>query len=153
MKITVAGIGYVGLSNAVLLSQFHDVIAFDIDEKKVNLINEKTSPIDDKEISEFLKHKPLSLKATSDKKEAFHEADFVIISTPTDYDLESNYFDTSSIEAVIKDVLLINKDSFIVIKSTIPVGYIESVRKKFNIENIIFSPEFLREGKALFDNL
>ena len=153
MKITVAGTGYVGLSNAVLLSQFNDVIAFDIDQNKVDLINKKISPIADNEVSEFLQNKPLSLKATTNKNEAFPEADYVIISTPTDYDVETNYFNTSSIEAVIEDVLSLNKDAFIVIKSTIPVGYVESVRKKFDIDNIIFSPEFLREGKALFDNL
>lgn len=153
MKIAVAGTGYVGLSLAVLLSQNNEVTAVDIVEEKVELINNHKSPIVDKEISDFLANKELNLKATTDGAAAYKDAEFVVISTPTNYDPVKNYFDTSSVEAVIKIVKEVNPSAVMIIKSTIPVGYTQSVKEKFGIENILFSPEFLREGRALYDNL
>lgn len=151
--ISVVGLGYVGLSNAILLSQHNRVIAIDTDENKVRLVNQRKSPIHDREIVDYLKNKKLNLEATTDTAYAFHNADIVIVATPTDYDEEKNYFNTSSVESVIEKVLSLNPSALIVIKSTIPVGYVNSIRERFNSENIIFSPEFLREGKALYDNL
>lgn len=153
MKITIVGTGYVGISNAILLAQHNEVMALDIDVNRVNLINQKLSPIIDVEVSDYLENKSLNLTATIDKQAAYEGAAYIVIATPTDYDPETNQFNTSSVEAVIEDALAINSDAIIIIKSTVPVGYTKKINAQFDCKNILFSPEFLREGKALFDNL